>query len=43
MFTEALRKFWPNMGWSEVESLTRDLVAEEHHVPEGEFLTTKSA
>lgn len=43
MFTEALRKFGPNMGWPEVESLTRELVAEEHHVPEGGFLTTKSA
>lgn len=43
MFTEALRKFGPNMGWFEVESLVRELVAEEHHVPEGGFLTTKSA
>lgn len=43
MFTEALRKFEPNMGWTEVESLTRELVTEEDQVLEGGFLTTKSA
>lgn len=43
MFTDALRKFEPNMGWAEVESLTRELVTEEDQVAEGEFLTTKSA
>ena len=43
MFTEALRKFEPDMGWTEVESLTRELVTEEDQIAEGGFLTTKSA
>jgi hypothetical protein len=43
MFIEALRKFEPNMGWAEIESLMRVLGDEEEQVPEGEFLTTKSA
>jgi len=43
MFTEALRKFEPDMTWAEVESLVHELVKEEEEVPEGGFLTTKTA
>lgn len=43
MFTDALQKFEPSMGWAELKELIQNLVSEEEQVAEGGFLTTKSA
>lgn len=42
-FTDALRKFTPNMSWSDIESLIDQLVEEENNLPPDGFLVTPKA
>ncbi len=43
MFTKALRKFVPGMGWDEIKALTDDLTKEEEELPADAFLVTPAA
>ena len=43
MFTEALRKFVPDMSWEQVSALVRELVREEECLPADGILVTPAA
>lgn len=43
MFTEALRKFVPDMSWEQVSVLVHELVREEERLPAGGILVTPAA
>lgn len=43
MFTEALRKFVPDMSWEQVSALVRELVREEEELPAERVLVTPTA
>ncbi len=43
MFTEALRKFVPDMTWEQVSALVRELVQEEERLPAEGVLVTPAA